>query len=96
MPDARIIVGRYTARQLAAVMGVDGKTVTRWIERGWVTGSRLEPSRTESRGGDFYQISERAVRDFILGYTALVVIRKCDKFCLADPPTGTAGAKVAG
>jgi hypothetical protein len=67
VPDARIIAGGYTARQLAAVMGVDGKTVTRWIERGWFTRSRLESNRTGSRGGDFYQISERAVRDFILG-----------------------------
>lgn len=57
--------GHYTARQVAALFGVEGGTIGRWIR---LHGLRAKPRGTERKpqqGGDEWLITERAVREFI-------------------------------
>jgi hypothetical protein len=85
----------YTAAQLALFMGVNGKTVCTWIARGWLKASRKGTARLSCQGGDHHQITQRAVRQFIIDYTAHVDTRKCDRLWLVDTLTQHAGAKGA-
>lgn len=74
----------FTGRQLAEVMGVDSKTVTRWIVNGWLKAKRRGTERTEVQGGDQWWIHRRDVRAFIIGNVAAVDIRKVEKHWFVD------------
>jgi len=74
----------YTAARLAGIMGVDKKVITRWIDKGWLKATRKGTDRTIQQGGDMYQITPKAVRDFIGDNVAIIDIRKIDKFWLVD------------
>ncbi len=75
---------RCTATQLAALMGVDTKTVTGWIVKGWLEAKRRGTARVASQGGDMWWIKRRAVRAFIADNAAAVDLRKVDKFWFID------------
>lgn len=81
---ARLTNGRYTATSLAQVMGVDNHCVLQWIEKQWLAARRRATARTEQQGGDPWEITEPAVRRFVIENTHAVDIRKCDKFWLVD------------
>lgn len=85
---ARLTNGRYTATSLAQVMGVDNHCVLQWIAKQWLAARRRSTARTEQQGGDPWEITEPAVRRFIIENTHAVDIRKCDKFWLVDLLTG--------
>lgn len=72
----------FTAHQMAKVMGVDSKSVSRWIVKGWLKAKRRGTNRLEVQGGDEWWIHEKDVRAFIIDSVAVVDIRKCDKFWL--------------
>lgn len=74
----------YTARGVGTLMGVDGKTVLGWIEKGWLQASRRGTDRVAIQGGDMWLIRPAAVRAFVIDNVAAVDIRKCDKFWLVD------------
>lgn len=74
----------YTAAGLAGLMGIDTKTVTRWIEKGWLKADRRGTERTAIQGGDQWWIHRRAVRRFIVENVAVVDLRKVDKFWAVD------------
>lgn len=73
-----------TAGQLAGVMGVDGKTVTRWIEKGWLKAARRGTDRVATQGGDQWWIHHKDVARFIIENTAAVDVRKVEKFWFVD------------
>lgn len=79
----------YTANSLARVMGIDCKTVIKWIEQGMLTARRQGTQRLAIQGGDHYAIKERHVRLFVINHPAHVDIRKCDKFWFIDLLAGT-------
>lgn len=79
----------YTANGLAALFGVDAKTVTRWIVNGLLKAGRRGTERVAQQGGDEWWISSRDVRRFIVENVAAVDIRKADKFWLVELLTGT-------
>lgn len=62
----------YTANQLAGLLGVDGKTVTRWIVAGWLDAERRGTERLPQQGGDHWLIERAAVREFIRRNPTLV------------------------
>lgn len=81
----------YSATGLAKVMGIDSNVITRWIDKGLLRATRKGTSRTPQQGGDSWQITHKAVRDFIADNVALVDIRKADKFWLVDLLVGKKG-----
>ena len=67
----------YTAQEVAKMLGVSGsKTVTYWINAGWLDASRMRTNRTEAQGGDCHWIHERDLRAFVLENPHLVDLRK--------------------
>lgn len=70
----------YTAHGLASLLGVDGKTVTSWIEKGWLHAKRRGTDRVAAQGGDQHWIHHSEVRRFIIEETARVDLRKVDKY----------------
>lgn len=67
VPLAKNDAGIYNANQLAELLGVDRKTVTRWIS---MDGLRAE------REGDFWLVTEAHLRDFIVTHPLRVELRK--------------------
>lgn len=74
----------YTATGLGVLLGVDTKTVTRWIEKGWLKARRRGTERTPQQGGDQHWIHRQDARRFIVDNAAAVDIRKADKFWFID------------
>lgn len=74
----------YTATHTAGLFGVDTKTVTRWIDKGWLKAKRRGTERTAQQGGDEWWIHRRDIRRFIIENTAAVDIRKVEKFWFVD------------
>lgn len=68
------------ANQLAECLGVDRKTVGRWIEQGWLKATR----RQHSDRDDYWRIKRKDVRRFIIENTAQVDLRKVDRFWFVD------------
>lgn len=74
----------YSARGLSIAMGVDAKTVTRWIQSGLLKADRKGTDRTDQQGGDMWRISRKQVREFIADNVGMIDIRKVDKYWLVD------------
>lgn len=81
----------YTATGLSKILGVDNKTVTRWIINGLMKATKRGTARTEAQGGDEWWIHRRDVRTFIVGNVHAVDFRKLDKFWLVDLLTSREG-----
>lgn len=75
---------RLTARGLAILLGVDGKRVTAWIDKGWLKAERRGTARTDAQGGDQWWIHRKSVRAFVIDNAAAVDLRKVDKFWFID------------
>lgn len=88
----------YTGSQLARLFGVDPKTVTRWIARGWLVAGKRGTERTARQGGDEWWIHRRDVAAFIFANAAAIDLRKVDKFwfidLLAQPTKSTKQATI--
>lgn len=74
----------FTGCGLASVMGVDAKTVSGWIVKGWLRAKRRGTERVTAQGGDEWWIHRRDVRSFIVENVAAVDLRKVDKFWFVD------------
>lgn len=81
---SRVDPNNYSAEGLAKLLNIDGKTVNRWCQNGWLKATRRQTERTEAQGGDPWKINRKAVRRFILDHAALIDIRKVDKFWFID------------
>jgi hypothetical protein len=73
---ARQDAGLYTANQIAEMLGVDNKTVTRWISMSELRAKRRGTDRLETQGGDMWQVSEKDLREFIVSFPLRVELRK--------------------
>jgi hypothetical protein len=80
--QARLDEGLMTATQLADVMGVDVKTVLRWIDHEDLPATR-RAAADEGRVRD-YEIATFRLRGWLAGHAALVDLRKVDKFWFVD------------
>lgn len=72
--------GRYSANQVAGLMGVDSKTVTRWINRKMLEAKRRGTARVQSQGGDEFEVTTVALRKFIVTFPEHVDLRKVERF----------------
>jgi hypothetical protein len=73
-----------TARGLAAIMGIDAKTITRWIEREGLPAKRRGTARVEVQGGDMWHIHRRTFRLWLKDHAQCVDLRKVDKYAFFD------------
>ncbi len=95
--QSRIDAGQYSGRELSRCMGVEGHTIKRWIEKGWLKAERQGTERTERQNGDHWLIREKHIRQFLINHTAEINFGKIDKFWLIDILVGsTSGAKAFG
>lgn len=74
----------YAAHQLAGLMGVDGKTVTRWIFEEGLPAARRGTRRVAAQGGDSHWIGRKSLRTWIASHAQLIDLRKVDRFWFID------------
>ena len=77
-------IAGHSSRSVAECFGVDDKSVTRWIAKGWLKARRRGTARTEAQGGDHWYIIDKWIRDFCINYVAVIDFRKVDKYWLTD------------
>jgi excisionase family DNA binding protein len=65
--QARQDAGYYTGNQVADMLGVDPKSITRWINIGELKAAR---------NGENYSIRESALREFVITYPLRIELRK--------------------
>jgi DNA-directed RNA polymerase specialized sigma24 family protein len=83
--ESRVIesVDEYSGRQLADMMGVDGKTVSTWVSKGLLRAKEVGEPRSDGRATT-WRIKRKDVRRFIIDHTAHVDLRKVEKFWFVD------------
>jgi hypothetical protein len=81
--QARLDEGMLSANQLAGLMGVDVKTVLRWIERENLPAVRRHGADDENSKSN-YEIAAPRLRSWLAGRAALVDLRKVDKYWFFD------------
>jgi len=74
----------WTGCALARLMGVDGRTVGRWIDVEGLPAKRRGTARTKSQGGDMWLISRAPLRRWIATHQQLVDLRKVDRYWFMD------------
>lgn len=79
----------YSARALAELLGVDTKTVTRWIAAG-LKARRRGTARTDAQNGDEWIVEHRAFRTWVKDNIAEYAkhSRKADQMWLLETLTG--------
>lgn len=67
--------GYHSARQVAQLLGVDDKTVARWISAG-LRAKRRGTARTPEQGGDPYWIQEKDLRAYAIAHPLRIDLAK--------------------
>jgi hypothetical protein len=70
----------YTMRGLCLGLGVDHHTVSRWIEAGWLKGTR----RHSERERDLWYFADQDIRAFVRAHPAEIDPRRVDWLWLVD------------
>jgi hypothetical protein len=81
---ARADAGWYTATALGALCNKDIKSVTRWIERGWLKACRGQTGRTPQQGGDFWLIHDQDIRRMVIEHAEQMDFGRWDRRFLVD------------
>jgi hypothetical protein len=79
----------YTMQEIALGLGCDGKRIRRWVEMGWLKGSRRGTKRAAN--GDPWEFTEKQIRDFILAHPGEIDQRKFDWLWIVDILAGDRG-----
>jgi hypothetical protein len=72
----RTDIDHFTARALAACMGVDASTVERWITKLGLQAKRRGTNRVEAQGGDIWWIHRKHFREFVINNAAAIDLSK--------------------
>lgn len=78
---SRVNLDTYSAAEAARLMGVDGDTVRRWIRAGGLRATRTPDSKSAA---PHFQITRRALREWIAAHPAEVDLRRVDKYWFID------------
>lgn len=89
--SSRTHQGIYTARRLAGFLGVDGSTVTLWIEQGILEAWQRGTERTPQQGGDGWFIARGSVRTFCRDHPERIDLRKVDRLWFLELAFGPPG-----
>jgi hypothetical protein len=73
-----------SAHELSRLLGVDGKTVTAWIEKGFLKAGRRGTARTSQQGGDEHLIHVKDLWAFIVEHAHLIDLRKVERTWFID------------
>jgi hypothetical protein len=73
-----------TAHSLSECLGVDEKSITRYIKKGLLKARRRGTKRTLNQGGDHWMIKNKDIRHFIINNVSILDFRKIDRFWLVD------------
>ncbi|SEO65420.1 hypothetical protein [Nitrosovibrio sp. Nv6] len=73
-----------SARQLGVLMGVDAKTITRWIRMEGLPAIPGGTKRTPQQGGDMWRINLKKLHLWIGEHAVQVDLRKVDRFWFID------------
>lgn len=95
LQQARIDHGLMSGRQASQCLGIDEKTLRRYIHKGWLKADRRETARTEVQGGDPYVIREKDLRTFVIEYVEYLHFGRMDKLWLVELLTGGVGVRAA-
>jgi len=82
----------YTARSLALGLGCDSHKVLKWVEKGWLRGTRRQTER--NKRGDIWYFSEKQVRSFVFAHPQELDPRHFDWLWLVDVLAGDEGLGV--
>lgn len=88
--ESREISGIYSATGLARLLGVDAKTVTRWIQVEGLPATRAGTARTEVQGGDEHRIKAKDLRRWIGDHATRIDLRKVSRDWFIDLMMGRA------
>lgn len=70
----------WSATRAAKVLGVDGKTMTRWILEWGLPAVKRDDKRLAQQGGSSWDIKPADLRRFIIDHLEYVDLRKVEKF----------------
>ena len=87
--EERRAAGLYSAHELAELLGVDPKTVTRWIAQEGLPARRRGTARTARQGADEWEIPITKLGPWIRDHAQLLDLRKVDRFWFIDLAFGT-------
>lgn len=88
--EARELAGIYSATSCARLLGVDAKTITRWIEVEGLPATKAGTARVDIQGGDEWRIKARALRTWIGDHAARIDLRKVHRDWFIDLMMGRA------
>lgn len=69
----------YSATLVAQCFGVDAKTVTRWIDKGYLRARKRGTRRTAAQGGDEWLLFDTDLRRFVVEHIGEIHLGKVDK-----------------
>lgn len=73
-----------SATKAAKLLGVDGKTMTRWILEWELPATKRADKRLPQQGGSSWDIKPADLRRFIIDYLEHIDLRKVEKFAFVD------------
>ena len=74
----------YTMRGLCEGLGVDHHRVRKWLDAGWLRGTRRQTERVEVQGGDMWYFSDAAIRNLVREHPTEIDPRRCEWVWLVD------------
>lgn len=80
--------GMMSITQVALAFGVSYEVAKRWVQRGFLKATATGGQSGGLYPGEVYLVSDKAIRDFILGYPNLVDLRKVNKEWFIDIVAG--------
>jgi hypothetical protein len=69
-----------SANQIGKILGIDPKSIVKWVLSGHLKAERRETERLPQQGGDPWSITRPELRRFIIDNLGNIDIRKVDKF----------------
>lgn len=87
---SRDLAGIYSATSAAKLLGVDAKTVCRWIQLEGLPATKAGTERTLAQGGDEYRVKAKDLRRWIGEHARLIDVRKVARDWFIDLLLGKA------
>lgn len=90
--QGKIDAGIYTACQAADIIGASSRTVTQWIDKGWLKAKR----GTQHGPHVTWEIKAADLRRFVIDHIGYCDLSRADKYTLIDVLCPEHGMKAAG
>jgi hypothetical protein len=74
----------YTMHGLCLGLGCNHHQAKRWLESGWLKGTRRKTERVEPQGGDVWLFTDPAIREFVRRHPEEIDLRRVEKHWFLD------------